>query len=94
MLYVNKIKMISGCDNSFKQEEIDQLHLIGNTINPGWLKKEDVHDFIKNKNGIVKVGTYPYPELIPAISPKGEKYVKSVADNTQRDNLMYLPRCY
>jgi hypothetical protein len=31
--------------------------------------------------------------LIPAISPKGNKYVKTVIDETVTDSLLMLPEC-
>jgi len=40
--------------------------------------------------GIVPVSTYPY--LIPALSSKGEKYVRSEPDDSANDNLLQLPR--
>ena len=92
MIYVDKIKMKNGCKYSDSQIEIDELHLVGSLTNPGWFKKEIIHNYIKNDNGVVKVNISPYPNLIPAISSNGEKYVKSVADETYRDNLMSLPR--
>ncbi len=92
MIYVDKIKMKNGCKYSYNQVEIDELLLSGSLTNPGWFKKEIIHDFIKNDGGVVKVNIAPYPNLIPAISSNGEKYVKSVADETYKDNLMSLPR--
>lgn len=84
--------MKSGFEQSNNQVEIDQIYLIGTVNIEGWYKKADIYNFIKNDNGIVKVNITPYPVLIPAISTKGEKYVKSVADETYKDNLMSLPR--
>ena len=36
--------------------------------------------------------TSPYPDLIPVVSSKGEKYVRSEPNDTPRDNLLRLPR--
>lgn len=92
MIYAKKIRMKSGFEYSNNQVEIDQIYLYGTVKREGWYKKADIYDFIKYNNGVVKVNINPYPELIPAISVNGEKYVKSVADDTYRDNLMSLPR--
>lgn len=92
MVYVNKIRMKKDCHYSNSPIEIDELHLIGLVNGPGWYKKATVHDYIKYNNGTVRVYILPYPELIPMVSSRGEKYVKSVANSTTKDNLMNLPR--
>lgn len=92
MIYAKKIKMKSGFQYSNSQIEIDQIYLYGSVKAEGWYKKAAIYDFIKYNNGVVKVAISPYPELIPALSQNGEKYVKSVADDTYKDNLMNLPR--
>nr|WP_296463230.1 DUF3892 domain-containing protein [uncultured Acetatifactor sp.] len=35
----------------------------------------------------------PYPNLYPALSSNGEKYVRSEPNDTPNDNLLKLPRC-
>ena len=40
----------------------------------------------------ITVNIAPYPYLIPAMSIQGEKYVRSVANSTSKDNLLMLPR--
>ena len=92
MVYVTYIKMKDGCKYSNKQDEIDSLYLSGSLSNPGWYKKEEVFNLIKYDSWTIKVNIAPFPVLIPAISINGEKYVKSVSDNTISDNLMGLPR--
>ena len=44
------------------------------------------------KDKIFNVNIAPYPYLIPAMSIQGEKYVRSVANGTSKDNLLMLPR--
>nr|WP_296488697.1 DUF3892 domain-containing protein [uncultured Acetatifactor sp.] len=34
-----------------------------------------------------------YPNLCPALSSNGEKYVRSEPNDTPNDNLLKLPRC-
>ena len=55
-------------------------------------KKADLHDHLKKNPGSIKVYISPYPDLIPAVSSKGEKYVRSEPNDTPRDNLLRLPR--
>jgi len=54
-----------------------------------------MYDWVVNKNGKAYVkdaqGNVAY--LIGAISPRGNKYVKTVADETKTDNLLKLPEC-
>ena len=45
--------------------------------NPGFFKKADLHDYLKKNPGSIKVYISPYPDLIPAVSSTGEKYVRS-----------------
>jgi hypothetical protein len=55
----------------------------------------DMYDWVVNK------GVYAYvkdsygnsAKLIGAESPRGNKYVKTVADETKTDNLLKLPEC-
>lgn len=76
-----KIKMKRGCISSNSLEEIEQIFIIG-CKNPGYFKKEVLHDFLKSNPNSITVDIWPYPYLQPAISPKGEKYVRSTADHT------------
>ncbi len=91
MMYATKIKMKSGSDNSNQLTEIDKVYLEGCT-EPGFYKKEVLHDYLKKYPGSIKVKRYPFPELIPAISSNGEKYVRSSPNDYQKDNLLELPR--
>jgi hypothetical protein len=54
-----------------------------------------MYDFVVNKNGQAYVrdvyGNIAY--LMGAISKRGNKYVKTVADETKTDNLLKLDEC-
>lgn len=83
--------MKPGCYYSQVPEEIDSIW-IDSYSNPGYYKKDVVHDFLKNHPGEIQVNIWPYPNLIPAISSHGEKYVRSTPDRYQHDDLLDLPR--
>ncbi|WP_303864332.1 DUF3892 domain-containing protein [Alkalibaculum bacchi] len=70
--------------------EIDSLYIEGCT-SPGWYSKALVHDAVKNTPGSIQVNIYPYPDILPAISSRGEKYVKSSPNESANDNLLKLP---
>ena len=91
MIKATRIKMKTNCYDSQKLEEIDSIMLEGNLDNPGWFKKEVIHDYIKNDNGIINVNIYPYPTLI-AVRTQTERYVKSIPNAYGFDNLLELPR--
>jgi len=86
-----KIKMKPGCGTSNTLTEIDEIYLTG-CDNPGYFKKAVIHDYLQENPGTIQVNIYPYPNCVPASSANGEKYVKSVSNNTTRDNLLNLPR--
>jgi hypothetical protein len=86
-----KIKMKPNCRTSSNLLEIDEIYITG-CQNEGYFKKAGIHDYLKEHPNEIQVNISPYPNLIPAISPNNEKYVKSTPDSTQRDNLLNLPR--
>ena len=88
---ITKIKMRPGCANSNNLLEIDSLY-IADCDKPGFFKKEIVHDHLKKYPGSIQVGIYPYPNVIPATSSRGEKYVRSSANTHLHDNLLSPPR--
>lgn len=90
-MYATKIKMKAGCYSSQQLTEIDEIYVEGCT-NPGFFKKEVLHDHLKEYPKSIKVKIYPYPELIPAVSSRDEKYVRSTPNDYQYDNLLDLPR--
>jgi hypothetical protein len=55
----------------------------------------EMYDWIVNKKGegYVKDAQGNVAYLMGAISPRGNKYVKTVADDTKADNLLKLPEC-
>ena len=91
MMYATKIKMCSGCNNSNSCQDIDSIYLTG-AQEERFYSKAVLHDYLKDTPGSIKVNISPYPNLIPATSTRGEKYVRSEADNTPSDNLLKLPR--
>lgn len=88
LYYATKIKMNYGYRTSQYPEDIAQIYVSGE----GWVAKGDLHDYLKRYPNSVVVNIAPYPSLIPAISIKGEKYVKSTPDSWRHDDLMDLPR--
>lgn len=88
-----KIKMKPCCGPSSNLLEIDTVYITG-CNNPGFFKKADLYNYLEKNPGTIQVDIYPYPNVIPAISPAPyyEKYVKSTPDTTARDNLLKLPR--
>lgn len=86
-----KIKMRHGCYYSSSLLEIDQVYIEG-CDNPGYFKKELLHDYLQQNPGRIQVNIYPYPNLIPATSSRGEKYVRSTRNEYTHDNLLDLPR--
>lgn len=62
----------------------------------GWYKKEVIHLWLKSKReeGFkIKVKLAPYSELEP-VENNDVKYVRAVADNTDRNNLLKLQTYY
>lgn len=60
--------------------------------NPGFFPKAVLHDFLRTNPNSIKVNISPYPYVVPATSYRGEKYVRSEANDTIHDNLLKLPR--
>lgn len=88
---VIKIKMLQGCKTSNILEEIDEIYLTG-CKNDGYYKKATIHNYLVENPGTIQVNIYPYPDLDPVVSSRGEKYVRSKKDYTGKDNLLNLPR--
>ncbi|WP_443659379.1 DUF3892 domain-containing protein [Clostridium algidicarnis] len=90
-----KIKMKPGCGTSNNLLEIESIYITEGKevgIQEGYYAKASVHDYVKDNPKSIQVGIFPYPDLLHAISPKKEKYVKSTPNNTTGDNLLNLPR--
>ena len=89
MTYIaSAIKMKKNCEYSYNLLEIDEIYL----SNSGWYKKETIHNHVKTNPGSIKVVSLYGPNVVPAISVNGEKYVKSSPNNKTTDNLLELPR--
>lgn len=86
-----KIKMKPGCGSSNNLQEIDKIYLEGCKEN-GYYYKSAIYDFLKRNPNSIQVNIYPYPNLQPAVSQNGEKYVRSEPNHTGKDNLLNLPR--
>ena len=90
-MYAKKIKMQYGCSNSNNVQEIAEIYVDG-CNNPGFFPKAVLHDFLRTNPNSIKVNISPYPYVVPATSYRGEKYVRSEANDTIHDNLLKLPR--
>ena len=89
MIYIAKaIKMKDYCYHSHDLMEIDSIMLNDNKL----YKKANLYDYLIEHPGSIKVGFYSGPDMIPAKSAKGEKYVKSKPNLTLVDNLFSLPK--
>lgn len=86
---VTKIKMKPGCRESKDLCEIDAIYIDSLGV---FIKKEQVYDYLLVYPKSICVDIYPYPYLQPALSIKGEKFVRSTADFTKIDNLFNLPK--
>lgn len=86
-----KIKMKSGCGTSYNLLEIDSIYLTGCT-EERYYEKDVLYDYLVKNPGSIQVNIYPYPNVIPATSANGEKYVKSAPNSSSIDNLLSLPR--
>jgi hypothetical protein len=64
------------------------------TGNVGNTSRVDMYEWSKKGNyAFVKDSKGNSAKLIPAETTLGTKYVKTVADETKTDNLLYLPEC-
>ena len=75
---------------------IDYFEWVNERINVnGITERTLIHDWIKDGNGEAYItdtkGNKTY--LIPAVCPQGNKYVKTVVDETVTDKLLLLPQC-
>ena len=87
MLYAVKIRMNYRCWSSQHPADIAQIYING----WGWRTKEYLHDYLKKYPGSIAVNLPPYPRLIPDISSRGERYVRSNPNPYLFDNLLNLP---
>ena len=82
-----KIKMKRNCGDSRNVQDIDSIYI--DAANTYW-KKSEVYDYLQKFPKTITVNIAPYPYLIPAMSIQGEKYVRSAANGTSKDNLSLI----
>ena len=90
-MYATKIKMKPGCYYSQNLLEIDSIYIEG-CDNPGFFKKAILYNFLEENPRAIQVKIFPYPDVVPALSQNGEKYVRSSPNRYTHDNLLKLPR--
>ncbi|MFA7109624.1 MAG: DUF3892 domain-containing protein [Sphaerochaetaceae bacterium] len=93
MYYVEKIHMNPSFPESENCIDIESLYIDFKDIYglKAYLKSE-IYDYLKSHPKTISVNIAPYPVLIPALSSKYEKYVRSENNDTVSDNLLKLPR--
>ncbi|MDB5147144.1 MAG: hypothetical protein JWQ57_1164 [Mucilaginibacter sp.] len=75
---------------------IDSLEWINERINvKGLTERSKLYDWIKNEDGDAYIidNKGNKTSLIPAVCPEGNKYVKTVYDESEPDYLLGLPEC-
>jgi hypothetical protein len=93
MYAVAKIKMNDGHKQSNDLLDIDQLYLDGKGSLAGtWHTKAYLYDYLKINPGSIQISIDPKPFIMPMLSDKGEKYIKSSVDLKKKDYLLSLPR--
>ena len=90
MAKATAIRMRSGKEKSEDVREIDSIKIENDPDYSGWKKKENVHDQLKNGKTI-SVDISPNPKLEP-VGTGSERYVRSTRNNTEKDNLLKLPK--
>ena len=84
------IRMNDNASQSWSCQEIHSIKISGKHQSKFYLK-EDIHDYLVNNGGTIKVDRYPYPNLIP-VNNGVTRYVRSEPNDTVDDNLLRLPR--
>jgi hypothetical protein len=93
MYAATKIKMNSGRKQSGDLLDIDQVYLEGKgSLAGNWYTKAYLYDYLKINPGSLQVGIEPKPFLMPVLSDKNEKSLKSSPDLKKKDYLLSLPR--
>lgn len=90
MILATKIRLRKNAAASPREQDIESIHLTGENCN-GYYPKEQVHDMLL-QGAEIRVNIYPYPNLEPMLSARGEKYVRSEPNPSPHDNLLNLPR--
>lgn len=91
MMYAQKIKMRNDCADSNELTDIVSICIEGYN-GKNFYKKEVLHEHLKKHPNSIRVKLEDQPYLIPAVSPSGEKYVKSTPNDSTLDNLLKLPK--
>lgn len=84
------IRLNWGCTSPKSCNEISEIKIRDDLWGTEWKTKAFVHDKVKASPGSIKVNIAPYPDLVPATSIKGEKYVRSEPNDSEHDNLLKL----
>lgn len=90
MILATKLHFQYGCPVHPSEQDIQSIYLSGEGLE-GFYLKEQVYDMILQVE-IIRVNIYPYPILEEMTSSKGEKYVRSMPNESRHDNLLNLPR--
>ena len=84
-----QIRMKPGCGSSQSLLEIDEIYITGIER---FMQKELVHEYLLIHPETIQVDILPFPNLLPARSAYGERYVRSAPNDYLFDNLLALPR--
>lgn len=91
MILATKIHFRYGSHSYPDEQDIQSIYLSGEGLE-GFYPKEQVHDMLVRGEEI-RVNIYPYPALLEEMTSfRGEKYVRSMPNESQHDNLLNLPR--
>lgn len=91
MIYAKKIKMNYGYANSYNCVDINSVYIVGDGFY-GYQTKGYIYDYLKAHPNSIRVDRGVEPYVVPALSSKNEKYVRSEPNDTASDNLLALPR--
>lgn len=81
-------------ENSLEGErapEVQAIYIKG-CRHEGVYSKEAVYRYLMRHPQSIQVDISPFPDLIPAVSKSGVRYVRSRPDRTGKDNLLDLPK--
>lgn len=90
MILATKIHFRYGSPSYPDEQDIQSIYLSGEGLE-GFYPKQQVHDMLVRGEEI-RVNIYPYPALEEMTSFRGEKYVRSIPNESRHDNLLNLPR--
>lgn len=90
-MFATKIHLNTGCEKSNRFTDIHSIFIVG-YIEEKFYPADEIHDYLMSHPNSMKVDVFPYPFLIPAAGPMGEKCVQSIPDDSGADCLMALAR--